>query len=171
MKQLSIDNLLEYFSRNEKFIFEYCSSIESLYLPLNYHQLMSRPSNEEILKFNFFLHENYLDLNNNDILKLLNQTFKDSIPIEVIVKYWLRLYSFNEFSDEVNKELREQVGNKFDVYVRLLYYSLNKRYIQPVINKNFFRGGIISNKEIDTINNFIYNKKYNIPSSYFFKRF
>ena len=170
MKQLSIDNLLEYFSRNEKFIFEYCSSIESLYLPLNYHQLMSRPSNEEILKFNFFLHENYLDLNNNDILKLLNQTFKNCIPIELIVKYWLRLYSFNEFSDEVNKELREQVGNKFDVYVRLLYYSLNKRYIQPVINKNFFRGGIISNKEIDTINNFIYNKKYNIPSSYCYSK-
>ena len=170
MKQLSIDNLLEYFSRNEKFIFEYCSSIESLYLPLNYHQLMSRPSNEEILKFNFFLHENYLDLNNNDILKLLNQTFKNCIPIELIVKYWLRLYSFNEFSDEVNKELREQIGNKFDVYVRLLYYSLNKRYIQPVINKNFFRGGIISNKEIDTINNFIYNKKYNIPSSYCYSK-
>ena len=170
MKQLSLDNLLEYFSKNEKFIFEYCESIESLYLPLNYHQLMSRPSNEEILKFNFFLHENYLDLNSNDIIKLLNQTFKNCVPIELIVKYWIRLYSFNEFSDEVNKELREQVGNKFDVYVRLLYYSLNKRYIQPVINKNFFRGGIISNKEIDTINNFIYNKKYNIPSSYCYSK-
>jgi hypothetical protein len=170
MKQLSLDNLLEYFSKNEKFIFEYCESIESLYLPLNYHQLISKPSNDEILKFNFFLHENYLDLNSNDIIKLLNQTFKNCVPIELIVKYWIRLYSFNEFSEEINKELREQVENKFDVYVRLLYYSLNKRYIQPVINKNFFRGGIISNKEIDTINNFIYNKKYNIPSSYCYSK-
>ena len=170
MKQLSIDNLLEYFSRNEKFIFEYCNSIESLCLPLNYHQLMSKPTNDEILKFNFFLHENYLDLNNNDIIKLLNQTFKNCIPIELIVKYWLRLYSFNEFSDEVNKELREQIGNKFDVYVRLLYYSLNKRYIQPVINKNFFKGGIITNKEIDIINNFINNKKYNIPGAYCYSK-
>ena len=170
MKQLSIDNLLEYFSRNEKFIFEYCNSIESLCLPLNYHQLMSKPTNDEILKFNFFLHQNYLDLNNNDIIKLLNQTFKNCIPIELLVKYWLRLYSFNEFSDEVNKELREQIGNKFDVYVRLLYYSLNKRYIQPVINKNFFKGGIITNKEIDIINNFINNKKYNIPGAYCYSK-
>lgn len=170
MKQLSLDNLLEYFSKNEKFIFEYCESIESLYLPLNYHQLISKPSNDEILKFNFFLHENYLDLNSNDIIKLLNQTFKNCVPIELIVKYWIRLYSFNEFSEEINKELREQVENKFDVYVRLLYYSLNKRYIQPVINKNFFRGGIMTNKEIEVIDNYIKNKKYNIPGSYCFSK-
>ena len=169
-KFLEIDSLLDYFSRNEKFIFEYCERIESLYLPINYHQLMSKPSNEEIYKFNIFLHINFGNSNDNDFRKLLNQTFKDSIPIEVIVKYWLRLFSKIEFSEIVNENLRNQVGNNFDVYVRLLYYALDQQYLQSSIDFSLYKGGKISNQEFDQINEFLKYKSPNLPGAYCFSK-
>ena len=167
---LDIDSLLNYFSKYEKFIFEYCERIESLYLPINYHQLMSKPSNEEIYKFNNFLHANFGNSNDNDFRKLLNQTFKDSIPIEVIVKYWLRLFSKIEFSEIVNDNLRNQVGNNFDVYVRLLYYALEKQYLQSSIDFSLYKGGKISNEEFEQINIFLKSKSPNLPGAYCFSK-
>ena len=169
-KYLEIDGLLDYFSRNEKFIFEYCERIESLYLPIHYHQLMSKPSDEEIYKFNLFLYENFGNLNDNNSRKLLNQTFKNSIPIVLIVKYWLRLFSKIEFSEIVNNNLRNQVGNNFDIYVRLLYYALEKQYLQSSIDFSLYKGGIISNEEFDQINEFLTNKSPNLPGAYCFSK-
>ena len=49
----------------------------------------------------------------------------------VIAKYWLKLYSYNLFSDEMNDKLGMKCGNFYNVYIRLLYFALKKGYLTP----------------------------------------
>ena len=90
-KELKIDETLKYFSRNEKFIFDNVSSKEDLYLPMNFHKLITQPTAIEMKRFNNFLHEKYKE---STIDYLLSQTITPKVPLELVIKYWLRLYSF-----------------------------------------------------------------------------
>ena len=49
----------------------------------------------------------------------------------LIAKYWLKLYSYNLFSDEMNNKLGMKCGNFYNVYIRLLYFALKKGYLTP----------------------------------------
>ena len=40
---------------------------------------------------------------------LLNQSFKPKVPKIIIMKYWIRAYSFKVFSDEMNKDLKKNM--------------------------------------------------------------
>ncbi len=59
-------NHINYYRRifkKETFLFDYIKSKDDLKIPINYHNLMSEPSHEEIKKFNNFLIQIYHDKN------------------------------------------------------------------------------------------------------------
>ena len=159
-KELEIDETLKYFSRNEKFIFDNVSSKEDLYLPMNFHKLITQPTAIEMKRFNNFLHEKYKE---STIDYLLSQTITPKVPLELVIKYWLRLYSFEEFSKDLNNDLRGEIGNNYDVYVKLIYFGLKNNYIESCLNQNFYRGGIMNKREIDNIKKYLKNKKDDLP--------
>ena len=82
-KELKIDETLKYFSRNEKFIFDNVSSKEDLYLPMNFHKLITQPTAIEMKRFNNFLHEKYKE---STIDYLLSQTITPKVPLELVIK-------------------------------------------------------------------------------------
>ena len=156
---------MAYFARNERFIFDYVEKKEDLIIPLNFHKFLTEPNLEEIRKFNNFLYDSYKD---RDITfeQLLGQTFTPKVPKSIIMKYWLRAYFIQYFAEDLNYDLRTKIGNKFDVYVRLLYYGLKRNLLKPVTNKKLYRGGIINDYEIQEINKYLSapdNSNLNIP--------
>ena len=95
-KELVINDALKYFSNNDKFIFEQIKTEDDLGLLINYHKSITRPSDEEIYKFNKFLYETFKN-NQPNLDYLLKQTFKYNVPLNIIIRYWLRMFSFIEF--------------------------------------------------------------------------
>ena len=138
-KELIINDVLKYFSNNDKFIFEQIKTEDDLGLLINYYKSITQPSKEEINKFNKFLYETFKNIDLN-LDYLLNQTFQYSVPLKIIIRYWLRIFSFIEFSEIMNNNLKKRSGNNFDVYVKLLYSGLKDILISHIINQNFYRG-------------------------------
>jgi hypothetical protein len=96
-KELIINDAIKYFSNNDKFIFEQIKNKDDLGLLINYHKLLSEPSDEDIRKFNHFLYDTFKDIDIN-LSYLLNQTFKQRVPKRIILRYWLRIFSFMKVS-------------------------------------------------------------------------
>ena len=102
---------------------------------LDFYNLLSEPSTEEIQKFQNELYDKYRS-NDIEIEKLLKQS--DGIELKnikgIIAKYWLKIYEMSEnFSNEMNLKLQKNRGSCYDVYIRLLYFALKNEYITPFI--------------------------------------
>ena len=99
---------------------------------LDFHKLLSEPSADEIQKFQNDLAKKYKD--QQQYLELTN-LIKQNMHINIInikgliAKYWLKLYSYNLFSDKMNDKLGMKCGNFYNVYIRLLYFALKNRYL------------------------------------------
>ena len=161
LEELKINHILKLFARNEKFIFQPINDKNELIFPINFPLFSSKPSDNEIKRFSNFIHEKY---QNSKIDYLITQTLSSKVPLELLMKYWLRLYSFDEFSKELNDNLRSEIGNAFDVYVRFIYFGLKEGKIEPSANEKYYRGGKITDLEIDNINKLLKNKKKELPA-------
>ena len=152
-KEIEKDETNEYYNSN--FNFEYIENEQQLIIPLNYYKLILsiEPSKEEIIKFNQLL-QNQFQTNNKLLLDLINQTFYCDTPIELIIKYWLKLYSYSTFANIINQNLQEKLENKFSLFTQLLYFGLKEKMIEPHLDDKLYRGGIISKEELNKIKNF-----------------
>ena len=93
--------------------FEYIDCKEKLILPLFYKSLIEITSKDNIEKYTEHLYKKYST--NNEVDKLLNpiRNIKD-IPIELLSKYYARLYTLeSKFYEDINKDLKD---NKKDNY-------------------------------------------------------
>ena len=70
---------------------------------MNYHELMSEPSNED----NFFLYEKFkkIDLN---LSYLLRQTFIYKLLKTILIRYWLSIFSFMKISKIIKEDLKKK---------------------------------------------------------------
>ena len=169
-KELVFNDTLKYFSNNDKFIFEQIKTKDDLGFLMNHHELITEPSNEDIRKFNFFLYETFKNIDLN-LSYLLNQTFKNKVPKKILIRYWLRIFSFVDVSKIINEDLKK-ISTNFDVYVKLLYFGLKSKYIEPVLKANFYRGGTLSKYELEEIqNNYnLKNKNSELPGCICFSK-
>ena len=167
-QQLVYNDTLKYFSNNDKFTFEQIKTEDDLSLLMNYHKLINEPSNEDIRKFNFFLYETFKNIDSN-LSYLLNQTFKNKVPKKILIRYWLRIFSFVDVSKIINEDLKKKSTN-FDIYVKLLYFGLKNKYITPILNQNFYRGGTLSINELDEIKKNLKNKNSELPGCICFSK-
>ena len=171
--------------------FEYIDSKQKLILPLFFKTLIENISNKDMDQYTSFLYKEFFENDQNDknnkndkndkkdkddknknVKNLLSsiQNISD-IPIEILSKYYARLYSAeSEFYKNINKDLR---ANKFDKYlkfIKILYEGVKLKSLPLANNNTLYRGAKISNDEIKKIMNYKYYKKQDLPSSIVFSR-
>ena len=146
------------------FSFEYVNASNDLILPLTFMEFMEIPNKFEIIDFNQFLLNKYSN-KNEDMKELIEQLLLDTkIPLQILVKYWARAYTLQTpFYGEMNFTLEKKASHEFDIFIRILYYGLKKKILEPFINKELYRGALIKQKEIDYIEQSLKNKKENLP--------
>ena len=145
------------------FSFEYVNASNDLILPLTFMEFMEIPNKFEIIDFNQFLLDKYS--NKNEMKELIEQLLLDTkIPLQILVKYWARAYTLQTpFYGEMNFTLEKKASHEFDIFIRILYYGLKNKILEPYINKELYRGALIKQKEIDYIEQSLKNKKENLP--------
>ena len=150
------------------FQFDIVNSIDDLVIPIKFSNAIKKPSNQEINHFNKFLLDNFSS--NPHIKYLIEQTIQYSnIPLEIIVKYWLRVYSMDsQFIKEMNNSLskKDSNSNMYNIFVRCVFSALKEKIIKPLNNKTLYIGTKISKEEIDSIQKFLSSKKEGLPGCY-----
>ena len=144
-------NIISLVFNNECYNFERIDSIPKLYFPFIYSKLIEKIDDEEINDFNY----NILKYDNNDINNLIYPlTFLKQIPKIILVKFWLRIYTLEtEFYNNMNCKLMKLKGKEFYTFIKLIYYSLNKKYLKNRCDIPFFRGDILNDNELQIIIN------------------
>ena len=163
-------NNYNYESVNQKrnyFSFEYIKEKKQLVFPLYLTDFLDIPNLNEINDFNNFLLKrfSYENGTKTDIKELISQLLvKTKIPLQILIKYWLRAYTTEtKFYKNMNTYLVERLGNQYDIYIKVLYHGLKQNYIIPCIDKELYRGALITKDELNYINNSLKNKKKNLP--------
>ena len=108
-------------------------------------------SKDNIDKYTEYLYNKYST--NEDINKLLNSIkYIQDIPIELLSKYYIRLYTIeSQFYKDINKELRSNEKDKYLLYIKILYEGVKLKSLPLASNKILYRGSKISNNEIIVI--------------------
>ena len=150
------------------FQFDIVNSIDDLVIPIKFSNAIKKPSNQEINHFNKFLLDNFSS--NPHIKYLIEQTIQyTNIPFEIIVKYWLRVYSMDsQFIKEMNNSLskKDSNSNMYNIFVRCIFSALKEKIIKPLNNKTLYIGTKISKEEIYSIQKFLSSKKEGLPGCY-----
>ena len=168
---------LEYYltnkiDKNEKELsFDKIENYEELILPVYFSYFMKETTFIEILYFNEYIKRTYS--NNTVIINLLEQFDNDkNIPKEILVKYWIYIYSRqNKFYLDLNKQLRNKKGDYYIPFIKLCYEMLRKGCLKPIVDKKLYRGATIMEDEYKNIIEFLSkNKDKEFPKLIVFTR-
>ena len=145
------DDISKYFAKEKNLIFNTIDNLKELTIPLYYPNIINmskKPSDEEIKAFNELL---YKEFDSNKTIKdLLYPTFQYNIPLELLIKFWLRLYSISSFAKIINDHLIQK-DNAFNIYTSFCYYGLNAKLIKPFFEKKLYRGAALSEEEYNKL--------------------
>ena len=156
--------------------FDVIENIEQLIIPTYYQYLIEDVNQPEINYFNDYILRNFLyektnkkknkDLpqtiealnkeNNKVVQNLINQINNKILPKEIIVKYWLRIYTIqSEFFTKLNKSLRNKNKNAYFYYpfIKLCYEGIRKGFLESY-TKEIYRASRISKEELEKLKNF-----------------
>ena len=153
-------------------IFEYIDSEEKLLFPILYRAYIEVKNREEINKFTKIIFEKY-HKKSKAFQQLLGPIKNISnIPIELLSKYYARLYTEenSHFYRELNKDLRENKKENYIPFIQVLYEGVKLKSIPLGSNNILYRGCQISFNEIEKIKNYLNNKKINLPAAYVFSK-
>ena len=146
---------------NIQLTFEYIDSIEKLQLPIFFKCLIDNVSNDKMEEYTNSLYNTY-SRDNNEIKILLDSIKSTNIPIEILSKYYARLYTIqSKFYADINKELGSNKREKYLPFIKTLYEGVKLKSLKLASDKNIllYRGSKIENKEVSDIKKFLSNKK------------
>ena len=151
--------------------FEYIDKKEKLMLPLFFKTLISDMFDENLENYTNYLYKRYSE-ENKEIKQLLGSIISiEEIPIEILSKYYLRLYTINSnFYKNLNKDLGVNKIENYKTFIKVIYKGLKLKSFPLAINKILYRGSKISNNEVDKIKNHLINKKHDLPGSIVYSR-
>ena len=159
-------------SSNEiQLTFEYIDCKEKLILPLFFKTLIDNITADNIEQYTNSLYQIYS--NKNDKIKnLLEQMISmPNIPLEIIAKYYVRLYTLaSDFYKNMNKDLGLNKIDKYLQYIKALYEGVKLKSLSLASNNILYRGSKISNNEIDKIKNYLSNKVKGLPGAIVFSK-
>ena len=150
--------------------FEYIDSEEKLYFPLLYQSLIDTIRTDKIELYTQSLYNNYKS--NNNINKLLYPIINiKNIPIELLSKYYARLYTTeSSFYKNINKDLRENKKDNYLSYIKVLYEGIKTKSFSLGSDNILYRGSRLLNKEIYRIKDYLKKKKEGLPGSIVFSK-
>ena len=152
-------------------IFEYIDSIEKLELPLFFKSLIDNVSNNNMEEYTNSLYDTYSK--DNDKIKILLGSIKlmINIPIEVLSKYYARLYTAeSNFYKDINKNLGLNKKEKYLPFIKILYEGVKLKSLSLASDNILYRGSKISNKEVEKIKTYLNKKIDNLPGSIVFSK-
>ena len=149
-KNLSYDGL---------FTFKYIDSVDDMFVPLIYKDLLTKKeiTELEIQKFNDFL----LDYKNEELTHLIKPLNNiQYFPKEILCKYWLRAYTIDcNFYKEMNNKLMSSNFDLFNIFVKLMYKGIELNIFNSSFNCKLYRGANLNIDEINEINKKINSNK------------
>ena len=147
--------------------FDIIESPEQIIIPNYYSYIIEDTYQHEIEYFNYYLIQNYpWNDKNEDIHILINQIKDKVLPKEIIIQYWLRIYTCeSDFYGKLNKFLRTNNRKVLFYYpfIKLCYEELRKGFLESS-NQKLYRCSKISIKEFEEINKKFNYKNNNIES-------
>ena len=156
----------------KQLLFEYIDSKDKLLLPMIYKALIEITPNDNIEEFTKLLCNKYI--NKSSGLDLLLNSLKSlsNIPIELLSKYYTRIYTEEKshFYNDMNKDLRQNKKFNYLPYIKVLYEGVRLQSLPLSSDKTLYRGSLLSNKEIETIKKYLNNKIEDLPGAIIFSR-
>ena len=158
-------------SEEAQLTFEYIDKKEKLVLPLFFKALIDNASIKDIEKYNKLLYNSYSESSTN-IKELLGSIQSiPNIPIEILSKYYARLYTAeSDFYKELNKDLGINKIDKYLPFIKTFYEGVKLGSLSLAKDNLLYRGAKISNDEIIKINNYKKKKIKNLPYAIVFSR-
>ena len=114
--------------------------------------ILNLPNQEAISYFKNFIYK----YGNKELSKVVNPSLekKINLPVYIYPKFFMRMYGLEtDFYRDLNKYLSNQENN-FGIYnsfINILYYGLSKGYLISNNEFPFYRGGVISKKELQIL--------------------
>ena len=144
-------------NEEEHLNFEYIDNKDKLLLPLFYKFLIKFTERDN--NFHNRLYKKYYKKSKEMKHFLDSISNFPQIPIEILSKYYVRIYTDEEskFYSDLNKSLRKGKKEKYLPYIKILYEGIKLRALPYSKDKELYRGGILPYKEINKIIN--YKKK------------
>ena len=97
---------------------------------------------------------------------------KIDIPYHIYAKFCARLYTLeSDFYYRINKDLTNKKFDFYRTYIFLLYNGLHKKTLKNYSSSELYRGGVLSKKEYQRMNNYLKNKKENSIVLYYLNNF
>ena len=136
--------------------FEYIDKKEKLLLPLFFKTLIEKCSNEDMKNYTSYLYTKY-SVNSDNVKNLLGSIMNMSnIPVEILSKYYARLYTIeSDFYKKINEDLSDNKVGKYLPFIKTLYEGVKYQSLPLSTENVLYRGSKISNDEIISI----YDKK------------
>ena len=154
---------LEFQPKRNVFLFDYFDNYGQLEYQIKIKTIVdNKPTSFEINKlinYIYNINEKDKDKENNEIKEIMNQLYENNVPLKIIVKYMLKLASFDKIINLINKKLISYIGNTYDNYIKLLYYGLTEFKFNSFVNEKLYLGTISKKREIEHGKNFLENSK------------
>lgn len=142
-------------SDDNNLTFDYIDDKLKLIFPLFFKILIENKSNIDFYKYNNYLYKRFYKENN--MVKELLGPIKSipNIPIELLSKYYARLYSNSgNFHSSLNKDLRSNKKIEHLPFIKAFYEGVKLNALPLCSNKKLYRGAILSNEEIKKIESY-----------------
>ena len=125
-----------------------------------YKTLMEITPNDKIEQFTELLCKKYYKKSKELDILLNNLKFVSNIPIEILSKFYTRIYTDQDshFYSDLNKDLRENKKENYISYIKVLYEGIKLKSLPLSKDKILYRGCLLLNKEIEKIKNYLNNK-------------
>ena len=147
-------------------MFEDINCKEKLILPLCFKSLIENISEKTIKQYINYLYDTYSKENNElkNILNILKTIPK--IPIEILSKYFIRLYTLeSNFYKNINKDLELNKIEKHLPFIKILYEGIKLRALPFSSYIILYCASTISTDDLNKIKYNMKNKINNLPST------
>ena len=154
--------------------FEYIDTKEKLVLPMFFNALIELTSKDNMdifTQFTQFVYNTYSATNPKikNLLRLISSM--KNIPIELLSKYYVRLYTAeSDFHKKMNEDLGKNNVKEYLPFIKTLYEGVKLKALDLDESEKLYRGAKISNEEIKKIKNYLKIKNKGLPGAIVFSK-
>ncbi len=143
--------------------FDIINDLKNVILPIFFQTLRTESNfiNQKI--FYNKIYKNYKNV--KDITNLLLPILHfPTIPMELLSKYYIRLYTFKtNFYRDMNVKLMENKGKEYIPFIQCLYDGINLKSFEPYSEGKLYRGSCIKKIELENIQKALLEKNEEYP--------
>ena len=154
-----------------KLSFEFIDNKEKLMLPLFFKSLIDITPKDNMDEYTKYLYDTYAKEDNNLKKILMSIESMKNIPIEILSKYYIRLYSAKlNFYHDINKALETNQIEKHLPFIKALYEGLKLMGLPLASHYTLYKVTKFSYKEIFIIKGYLERKFKDLPGAITFSK-